>query len=557
MAFSRPFTPPPPSSNVAPGQRTPPDQEMSDHSQMMLQPSPRPSLPSSIADFALAHASTSAPPSPSTSLMALDDPNPYLHGYLQNGPLAAPATLNPAAYPLFRKIRRPSLLGLGLPKPGMEFMQTSSRMNSPLISSFTSPFMFEGSPTSGRSVGITQNQPTSTADQEDDLSPELLYESSTPPEPRELPVPPFTPTHHHKKSRSLSPSTPPNSRQLELEYKPALRRSASSIHTNHNSSSNLGEKSAEEGQKPTRERPAIPRLLTIMTESNLQEAEVKSEFAFQRLLASHAELPPFRSAPYPRTPRSRGVAGNRGMMYPTERGRFPEEALVDDDELDGASTDEEGETNEQEETLGSQGISMTAGAGHSGRHSRQPSLGMAMSLTDDSMGSLINGNGGSGGISAGGSGESFGRMLDSPAGMDVDMGGSVFGYGSPPIQYPMSTASTPSQWRHTPPPTASGPTGRVGKRKFDDRYDPYPQSKRRAVSPAVSMSSYGVLASPGYIPPRSPITIARPLSSSATSSPVLRPVVRLGTGNGLGLRNGNGEEKEVQGAGDGVGSLKL
>ena len=67
--------------------------------------------------------------------------------------------------------------------------------------------------------------------------------------------------------------------------------------------------------------------MTLLSEATPQEAEVDSEAKFQRLLASHAELP---VSFHPRTPRS-------------ARGRFPEEVGDDDDDekLHGDFSDED------------------------------------------------------------------------------------------------------------------------------------------------------------------------------------------------------------------------
>jgi hypothetical protein len=57
-------------------------------------------------------------------------------------------------------------------------------------------------------------------------------------------------------------------------------------------------------------------LIAVLQETNVEEAELQSEASFQRLVASHAELP---LAFHPRTPRS-------------ARGRFPEEFSAEDDD---------------------------------------------------------------------------------------------------------------------------------------------------------------------------------------------------------------------------------
>lgn len=77
---------------------------------------------------------------------------------------------------------------------------------------------------------------------------------------------------------------------------------------------------------PKQLKPA--RLMAVMQQENSAavETEVQSEASFQRLVASHAELP---LAFHPRTPRS-------------ARGRFPEEVRGDDDaRKDGDDSDDD------------------------------------------------------------------------------------------------------------------------------------------------------------------------------------------------------------------------
>lgn len=150
----------------------------------------------------------------------------------------------------------------------------------------------------------------------------------------------------------------------------------------------------------------------------------------------------------------------------------------------------------------------------------------------------------------------------------------------------MSTGSTPTgsvngsingqQWRDPPPTSGASAAGRIAKRKFtsEDRYDPYPSSKRRAVSPSVSTlgntssphlphnhytHTHSHTSSPSIPHHVSPILIPRsPISLSAyprsgQSSPIIRPLPRL-------YANGNGDrdrEREVRGAGDVLGSIDL
>jgi len=85
----------------------------------------------------------------------------------------------------------------------------------------------------------------------------------------------------------------------------------------------------------TRLRAAVlqlkaPRILSLLAETRPEEADVRSEAAFQRLVTSCSELPL-----QPRTPRS---AADRGR-YPEEAGHEEsegEDTLSDDEEADGA-----------------------------------------------------------------------------------------------------------------------------------------------------------------------------------------------------------------------------
>lgn len=338
MAFNRPLTPQQSSSQLS-GLRTPPDQEMTDQPQ----PSPRPALPSSSADFALANPS--APASPTNGFMALDEPSPqaspstawnYAYNYQSN---------TGSSYPLLRKLRRPSLLGLGPIGGGFNpggFGASSSRMNSPLVSSFTSPFAFEAP----RQPSSRPQEPVE--EEEEPYTPVLLsYEpaesSSSRPSESERSSSPRK--HRHRISRSMSPSTPPQ-RHLELDPgnapKDATARRTTSLSLRRSSSStSLSESPATSKAQPipstsSSRRFTLPRLRNIITESNPSENEVKSEAKFQRFVASHAEIPaPFRS--YPRTPRSRAGSSN-GIRIVPEKGRFPEEASVEDEEIDEDDT---------------------------------------------------------------------------------------------------------------------------------------------------------------------------------------------------------------------------
>ncbi|KAM6498491.1 hypothetical protein JOM56_006439 [Amanita muscaria] len=286
-----------------------------------------------------------------------------------------------------------------------------------------------------------------------------------------------------------------------------------------------------------------PRIVSLLAESRPDEIEVKSEAAFQRLISSFSDLPS-----QPRTPRSAA-----------DRGRYPEEAVDDDFYREETPSDDEGPP---ADTLlfstpgGNEPISISK--------THTPS-GSIHSINSEDLNSVSE---------CSGLGNGF---------MDIDM-------HWPPSISAMSTPT--SHWRRfTPPP--SGSAVRSSKRKLDDRFDPYPSaSKRRAVSPSLSHlreAHGGTLGSPisrngnSRLPIAIPITIPGSSTSSATSSPtigsfgssfprvmsstssptlratnlglaspILRPVVR----GSVSVRRGD-EEREVEGAGEGVSGMTL
>ncbi|KAL1749005.1 hypothetical protein HDZ31DRAFT_59889 [Schizophyllum fasciatum] len=226
-----------------------------------------------------------------------------------------------------------------------------------------------------------------------------------------------------------------------------------------------------------------PRLLNLLSEAEArpEESEARGEAVFQRLVASGTELAAF---PSPRNSH--------------DRGRFPEEAPSEDgDESDDDSDEEDN-------------ASMAASAPIPIGKPRTP----AGSVCGDDPAM---------------------RVSESPSAgslMDVDVP-SI----SPSVSS-MSVASTPAQqWRSTPPPTQSAV--RSNKRKHDDRYDPYPSAKRRAVSPSIvragSPSSFmrGYVAARGVSPhlhspratPRMPLAIPKSIPGSSCSSAASSPTV--------------------------------
>ena len=125
----------------------------------------------------------------------------------------------------------------------------------------------------------------------------------------------------------------------------------------------------------------------------------------------------------------------------------------------------------------------------------------------------------------------------------------------------------------------------------DDRFDPYPSAKRRAVSPSLSSylrDSQTIIGSPMNVrntrlPIAIPVNIPGSTVSSAassptiggysgsfsrpvsiTSSPTLRPAIILASPilrpvprASLGIRRGEGDDREIEGAGEAVGGLTL
>lgn len=268
-----------------------------------------------------------------------------------------------------------------------------------------------------------------------------------------------------------------------------------------------------------------PRIRSLISESRPEENEVRSEAQFQRLVASRCDLPSV-----PKTPRA-----------PSDRGRYPEEADTEEPQREDTPSDDDGDFDD------------------SVPFSYVEPIGIAKPVTPAQS---VNG-------------DDIG-MLESPGGMamDIDVASSM---GSPIM----------SSWRHTPPPTSS--VARNNKRKLDDRYDPYPTTKRRAVSPSISHLRESQLS---LFNPRTPVGTPRlvmptpiPIPtgpSSATSSPIVGPSSYFCRGPHSALssptlraqmlsspvlrpilprprRQGDmdREEREIDGAGEGVGDLTL
>ncbi|KAE9400549.1 hypothetical protein BT96DRAFT_819019 [Gymnopus androsaceus JB14] len=407
-------------------------------------------------------------------------------------------TLEDASFVLHR-FRRPSLLA-----PKATYI-SETRLHSPLVSSFT----HQSSPIKRKALSDDE------CSEDSPMYREHTGRESSPSSSSENPTPP------------LAQENSEESEDGGRTAKPYLRtppRKASSI----------------DSPLVPRRRLSFPvkqpRIINLLAESRPVENEVKSEAAFQRLVASGAELPI-----QPRTP------------HISDRGRYPEEACDDEYQREDTPSDDEADDEPFTSYASSMSEPITI------LRNRTP----ASSVNGDDLNTMS--------ISES---PSFSNMA-----MDVDMP-SV----SPSVS---SLSSTPiNHWRYTPPPITSAV--RSNKRKLDDRFDPYPAaSKRRAVSPSVNLlrESHSNMGSPKTRnTPRLPIAIPvavpgssvnsaassptisnsfsnqfpRPVSitssptlraSMGLASPILRPLVR-------GIRR-DGDEKEIEGAGEAVGGLSL
>ncbi|KAJ3507179.1 hypothetical protein NLJ89_g6452 [Agrocybe chaxingu] len=218
-------------------------------------------LPTSSSDFALPSSSSSSPGA-STSSLTLDDP----------------------AF-LFHRFRRPSLLQ----KPSL---LAETRLHSPLASSFSfhhrrrSQNAFIAEESESDKDRMMTDSPSSS-------------ETHTPP----LKAPANSEEDLTKVALPRQPSTPPR-------RKSSASMDASDMPTIFNRRISF----------PLKQ----PRILNLLAESRPEEAEVKSEAAFQRLVASVSELP--------HTPRP--------LM---DRGRYPEEAVHEEVTREETPSDDEGE----------------------------------------------------------------------------------------------------------------------------------------------------------------------------------------------------------------------
>ena len=185
-----------------------------------------------------------------------------------------------------------------------------------------------------------------------------------------------------------------------------------------------------------------------MAESRPEEAELKSEAAFQRLVASVSELPA-----QPRTPRTFA-----------DRGRYPEEAGQEEvTREDSPSDDEEADEGPFAFNSSSTGTQPIA-------------IGKPRTITPaGSVAGSINGD--DAGMSISETSSSFGGG----AAMDIDMASclTILSSQSKPIDLSfqplgsplLPSMSTINHWRYTPPPTTSAV--RSNKRKRECSHDLY------------------------------------------------------------------------------------
>ena len=210
------------------------------------------------------------------------------------------------ASPLFLRFRRPSLL----PKSSSYYAE--KRIYSPLAISFTIPSSRRGS----------------TNGEESESDRERMHTESSPSSSSGNPTPPIVMPGEHdtddtrdkNDKEPLNPSTPPSSRNRSVLDNDSLFSPSAigSRRMTYSVSSIVTHDPCEPYQPlPTVAKSKPQRVLNLLTESRPEEDEVKSEAAFQRLIASCSDLPL-----QPRTPRA-----------PSDRGRYPEE--VGDEEVHG------------------------------------------------------------------------------------------------------------------------------------------------------------------------------------------------------------------------------
>ncbi|KXN88728.1 hypothetical protein AN958_00274 [Leucoagaricus sp. SymC.cos] len=254
----------------------------------------RPSLPTSSSEFALPSPSS---PLASSSSVTLDDPSFLLS-----------------------RFRRPSLLSQKSALFG------EGRLHSPLASSFT-PYTHSRRRSRNASFSLTEDSYES--DRERMITDSPTSGTNTPPllkanDSDEDFNPSAKPGSSIAKVPPLTPPRRKSSTSMDMQETYGLTTSSGKRITLPVCALEL------ECSSPKRLRTAIlqlkaPRILNLLAESRPEEAEVKSEAAFQRLITSCSEVPL-----QPRTPRPA-----------TDRGRYPEEAGHEETQREDTPSDDE------------------------------------------------------------------------------------------------------------------------------------------------------------------------------------------------------------------------
>ncbi|PPQ67178.1 hypothetical protein CVT25_005779 [Psilocybe cyanescens] len=418
----------------------------------MPKASSRAPLPTSSSDFALP-SSTSSSPGASSSSVTLDDPSF-----------------------LFNRLRRSSLLQKST------FLGEPSRLHSPLASSFTLH-------------ARRRSQNTFISEESESDKDRMMTDS---PNSSETHTPPLKlggnseEDLHSKLPVRQVPLTPPR------------RRSSASI-----DATDMPTIFNRRLSFPLKQ----PRILNLLAESRPDEIEIKSEAAFQKMVASVSELPA-----QPRTPRTLA-----------DRGRYPEEAGHDDSAREDTPSDDELELDD-----GPFAFSTPSGT--------QPINIMKPRTPAGSVAGSINGD-------------------------EVASGFTAITFNGTQPDQSLEIYST------------------AHNKRFEDRFDPYPScSKRRAISPSLQylrdshqqsnspMSRGSSSRHPIAIPVSTSTassTASSPTISSAyppfprginiTSSPTLRATMTMPSPilRPMGRRREEEEEREIEGAGEAVGSLTI
>lgn len=254
----------------------------------------RPSLPASSSEFALPSSSS---PLATSSVLTLDDPSFLLS-----------------------KFRRPSSLSQ------KSVLLGEGRLHSPLASSFT-PYTHSRRRSRNASLSLTDDSYESDRERMNTDSPTSGTNSPyLKANGSEEDINPTTAKHIHSTTKTF-PLTPPRRKSsTSMDMQESFGLMASS-----------GKRiSLPVGALELQRHPGIrlraamlqlkaPRILSLLAETRPEEADVKSEAAFRRLITSCSDFPL-----QPRTPRSA-----------TDRGRYPEEAGHEDSQEEDTPSDDE------------------------------------------------------------------------------------------------------------------------------------------------------------------------------------------------------------------------